>query len=146
MSSIGISYMSSETSPKVNNHDDVIKRKHFPPYWPFVRGIHRSPVDCTHKGQWHGALLFSLICAWINGWTNNREAGYLRCHRTHYAITAMIMTNIGHQKWKSIMPEGHYFSWLQKIYRFTICGWYHQRSCHVGNGIDKTRLPRGALP
>ena len=25
-------------------HDDVIKWKHFPRYWPFVRGIHRSPV------------------------------------------------------------------------------------------------------
>ena len=25
-------------------HDDVIKWKHFPHYWPFVRGIHRSPV------------------------------------------------------------------------------------------------------
>ena len=23
-------------------HDDVIKWKHFPRYWPFVRGIHRS--------------------------------------------------------------------------------------------------------
>ena len=26
----------------VVNHDDVIKWKHFPRYWPFVRGIHRS--------------------------------------------------------------------------------------------------------
>ena len=25
-------------------HDDVIKWKHIPRYWPFVRGIHRSPV------------------------------------------------------------------------------------------------------
>ena len=25
-----------------SNHDDVIKWKHFPRYWPFVRGIHRS--------------------------------------------------------------------------------------------------------
>ena len=24
------------------HHDDVIKWKHFPRYWPFVRGIHRS--------------------------------------------------------------------------------------------------------
>ena len=36
-------------------HDDVIKWKHFPRYWPFVRGIHRSPVDSPHKGQWRGA-------------------------------------------------------------------------------------------
>ena len=25
-----------------HTHDDVIKWKHFPRYWPFVRGIHRS--------------------------------------------------------------------------------------------------------
>ena len=35
--------------------DDVIKWKHFPRYWPFVRGIHRSPVESPHKGQWLGA-------------------------------------------------------------------------------------------
>ena len=46
-------------------HDDVIKWKHFPRYWPFVRGIHRSPVNSPHKGQWRGALMFSLICVWI---------------------------------------------------------------------------------
>ena len=44
-------------------HDDVIKWKDFPRYWPFVRGIHRSPVNSPHKGQWRGALMFSLICA-----------------------------------------------------------------------------------
>ena len=32
-----------------------------------VRGIHRSPVNSLHKGQWRGALMFSLTCAWING-------------------------------------------------------------------------------
>ena len=45
-----------------NWHDDVIKWKHFPRYWPFVRGIHRSPVNPLHKGQWRGALMFSLNC------------------------------------------------------------------------------------
>ena len=47
-------------------------------YCPFVRGIHRSPVNSLHKGQWRGALMFSLICAWINGWVNNGGAGDLR--------------------------------------------------------------------
>ena len=42
-------------------HGDVIKWKHFPRYWPFVREIHRSPVNSPHKGQWRGALMFSLI-------------------------------------------------------------------------------------
>ena len=34
----------------------------------FVREIHRSPVNVQHKGQWHGALMFSFISARINGW------------------------------------------------------------------------------
>ena len=33
--------------------------------------------------QWRGALMFSFICAWTNGWVNNRDAGDLRCHRAH---------------------------------------------------------------
>ena len=32
-------------------HDDVIKRKHFPRYWPFVREIHRSPVNFPTKAS-----------------------------------------------------------------------------------------------
>ena len=50
-------------------HDDVAKWKHFPRYWSFhgVRGIHRWPVDFSHKGQWHVALMFSLMCAWTKG-------------------------------------------------------------------------------
>ena len=48
-------------------HDDVIKWKHFPRYWPFVREIHRSPANSSHKGQWRGALMFSLICALNKG-------------------------------------------------------------------------------
>ena len=73
-------------------HDDVIKWKHFPRYWPFVRGIHRWPVNSPHKGQWHRALMFSLICAWINSWVNNRDVGYLRCHSAHYDVTVMQVT------------------------------------------------------
>ena len=53
---------------RILRHDDVIKWKHFPRYWPFVRGIHRWPVNSPHKGQWRGGLIFSLIYAWINGW------------------------------------------------------------------------------
>ena len=73
-------------------HDDVIKWKHFPHYWPFVLGIHRSPVNSPHKGQWRGALMFSLISAWTNGWVNNRDAGDLRRHRVHYDVTVMGFT------------------------------------------------------
>ena len=70
-------------------HDDVIKWKHFPHYWPFVRGIYRSTVNSPHKGQRRGALIFSLICAWIHSWVNNREDGDLRRHRAHYYVDVM---------------------------------------------------------
>ena len=70
-------------------HDDVIKWKPFPRYWPFVREIHRSLVNFPHKGQRHEALMFSLICAWINSWVSNRKAGDLRRHRSHYDVIVM---------------------------------------------------------
>ena len=53
-------------------HDDVIKLKHFPRYWAFVRGIHRPPA---------------FVCACINEWVNNREAGDL-------GAIAVIMTSL----------------------------------------------------
>ena len=66
-----------------------IKWKHFPCNWPFVRGIHRSPANSSHKGQWRGALMFSLNYASISDWINNREAGDLRRHGTHYEVNTM---------------------------------------------------------
>ena len=70
-------------------HDDVIKWKHFPIYWPFVRESHRSPVDSPHESQWRRALIFSLICAQTNSWANNRDAGNLRRHYAYYDVIVM---------------------------------------------------------
>ena len=64
--------------------------KPFPRYWSFVRGIRRSTVNSPHKGQWRGALMFLWSALWINNWVNNREAGDLRRHRTHYYVIVMI--------------------------------------------------------
>ena len=46
-----------------------------------------SPVtgDLPHKGQWRGALMFSLICAWVN----NRDVYDLRRHHAHSDVTVM---------------------------------------------------------
>ena len=76
------------------NHDDVIKWKNFPCYWTFVWGIHRSPLNSPHKSQWRGALMFSLICARINGWVNNGEAEDFRRYRTHYEVTVIFQYNM----------------------------------------------------
>ena len=81
--------MASVTDGFSHKYDDVIKWKRFPRYCPFVRGIHRSPVNSPHKGQWRRALMFSLICTWINGWVNNGESGDLRRHRAHHDVIVM---------------------------------------------------------
>ena len=73
-------------------HDEVIKRKHFPRYWRFARGIHQSPADSHHKGQWRRSLMASLIFAWTNAWASNRDAGDLRRRRTSYDVTVMMWT------------------------------------------------------
>ena len=74
-----------------------IKWKCFPHNCPFVRGIHRSPVNSPNKGQWRGVLMLSLICT-LNkhgGWVNNREAVDFRCHRAH-DVMVMIPEFIRH--------------------------------------------------
>ena len=68
------------------HHNDVIQWKHLPRHWPFVN----SP----NKGQWRGALMFSLICVWINGWENNREAGDLRCPLWHHCNDVMAYCSV----------------------------------------------------
>ena len=88
------------------SHEDVIERKHFPRYWPFVQGIHRSPVNSPHKGQWRGVLMFSLICAWINGWVKNREAGNWRRHRIHYDVIVMQIVGVClHSKCREVLRD-----------------------------------------
>ena len=77
-------------SVTVQHHDDVMKWKHFPRYWLFVWGIHWSPVNSPHKGQWRGALMLSLIFSWTNDWANNRNAGDFRRHHAHYAVTVTL--------------------------------------------------------
>ena len=52
------------------------------------------PVNSPHKGQWRGALMFSLICTRINDWVNNREAGDLRRHRGHYDVIVMYLSYV----------------------------------------------------
>ena len=88
---------------RVNNpYDDVIKWKHFPCYWPFVWGFHRSPVNSPNKDQWRGTLMFTLICAQITGWVKNHEAGDLRRYRGHYDVTVLqLMLTVNTFLWQS---------------------------------------------
>ena len=92
----------------------------FPCNWPFVRGIHWSPVNSPHKGQWCRALVFSFICARINVWVNNREAGDLRhycnvCTKASILFVYLFICIIFH--WFN-----HTFLWGLLRYRFS-SGW-----------------------
>ena len=133
-------------------HDDVIKWKHFPCYWQFVRGIHRSPGNYPHKGQWRGALMFSLICTGINGWINNGEAGDLRRYRGHYdvnvmrnehtCVTARIQWLICSPKFNRhpvVRRRASKLTWQRHRRVIKTC-WHHMASCILvsissGNGL-----------
>ena len=83
----------------LTDHDDVIIWKHFPRYWPFVRGIHRSPVNSPHESQWRGALLFSLTCA-LNKRLSKQSRGW-------WFETPM------RSLWRHCTVKGHHwFNWI----------------------------------
>ena len=91
-------------------HDDVIKWKHFPRYWPFARGIHRSPVNSPHKGQWRGALMFSWICA-LNKRLSKQSRGwwYETPSRSLWRHCNVVMYN-RHFQDDSVVIDGNYFN------------------------------------
>ena len=97
----------TESDEWLTQHGDVIEWKHFLRYCPFVRGIHRSPVNSPHKGQWRGALVFSLICAWINRWVNNGEAGDLRLHCAHCDVIVMMQPNCAIWRHRTCSKSDH---------------------------------------
>ena len=110
-------------------HDDVIKWKHFPRFWPFVRVIHRSLVNSPYKGQWRGALKFLWSAPWINGWVNNDEAGDLRRHRIHYDVIVM---NMKFRQLKGVVTWGmcgrtHFCWWHRYRYRRHWIVTHHQQ-------------------
>ena len=82
------------------DHDDVIKWKHFPRYWSFVPGIHRSLVNSLHKGQWRRALMVFFDLR-LNKWLSKQSWGSdLRCYRAHYDVTILCSWLLG--VWLSI--------------------------------------------
>ena len=128
------------------DHDDVIKWKHLPRYWTFVRGIHRSPVNFPHKGQWRGHLIFSLICAWINSWVNNREAGDLIHHRAHYNIIVML-DGMLHFPRQRILSCGVrlwfilHLLWLHLVYEPKIHPWLITEAIGVNTSLNTWSTP-----
>ena len=76
--------------------------------------------NSPHKGQWRGALVLSLICVWINGWVNNREAGDLKRHRAHYGVIVMINLDVVILLNASRRP-GFVCNWLKQLVHRYLC-------------------------
>ena len=90
-------------------HDDVIKWKHFPRNWPFVRGIHRSPVNSLHTKASDAELwcfLWSVPEQTVEK-NNNRDPGDLRRHRAQYDVTVIMWRKQTHiSKSLRLTPDG----------------------------------------
>ena len=78
-------YMSANCLPFMGK-DDLMMTSSNGNIFRVTGHLCRSLVNSPHKGQWRGALMFSLIRVWIKGWVNNREAGDLRRYRGHYDV------------------------------------------------------------
>ena len=68
----------------------------FPALLAICAGNSPANGEFPLQGQWRGALMFSLIFAWIYGSEKNREAGDLRRHRAHYYAIVMHRNAIDH--------------------------------------------------
>ena len=102
-------------------------------------GISPIPGESPHKGQWRGALMFSLICVWINGWVNNRKAGDLRRYRAHYDVIVMDKDSLILQSQFRNGQKARHFVW--DIFKgilswdpvFSFDSIFIEVSCHVSN-------------
>ena len=71
-------------------HNDVIEWKHFPRYWPFVRGIQRSRVNSPHKASDAELWCFLYICLnklsskqlWVWLFESPSRSLWRHCHKS----------------------------------------------------------------
>ena len=73
------------------DHDDIIKWKNN--IFTLLALCDGNPLVTSwfpNKGQLHGTLMLSLICACTNGWANNKDIGDLRRHCGHNDVPVML--------------------------------------------------------
>ena len=122
-------------------HDDVIKWKHFPRNWPFVRGIHRSPVNSPHKGQWRFDVFFDLCLnkrlskqSW--GWWFEMPSWLLwrQCNVLCYSTPPVSMKHIRrryiHVSSKHFSPRevNHILYIVASLFWHQLKGWWRRRN------------------
>ena len=127
-------------------HDDIIKWKHFPRNWPFVRRIHRSRwIPHTKASDAELWCFFFLICVWINLWVNNREAGDLRRHSGHYDVNVIYPGRLMAYNAVSITTLFQHCM----FYLFNVCEFWHGNTCvlrwHVYKYSHRHSLGRASL-
>ena len=89
-----------------------------------------SPVtaEFPHEGHWRGVLMFSFMCAWINGWVNKRESGDLRRHRAQYDVTEMFTSDFANIHRLAIsgicVGSGIYFLFVQINLNQSLINWF----------------------
>ena len=112
----------------------------------FCAGIHRSPVNLPHKGQWHGALMLSFICAWPNGW----DTGVIRRHRAHCDVIVMSNANqiFMRKIWRPLLYPLIYWGWLWSLERWAAAWqmawiWHWLGLCHQATKREYQWRPGG---
>ena len=96
-----------------------------------------SPVNSPHKGQWRGAMMFTLICARINGWVNNREAGDLRRYHTHYDV---IVIQIPHCNRHCYINNYSDITWVLWRLNSPVCRLFVQKFVQANDTHAKSNL------
>ena len=113
---------------RTSDHDDVIKWKHFPRYWSFVRGIHRSPVRSFD-------VFFDLrLNKWLSkhsrGWWFETQSRSLWRHCNMKTIQHWCMKRLGTEQKKTVITC-----------TFVEPGLFGN-VCHIWNTPSITKFPR----
>ena len=109
---------------KVYIHDDDIKWKHFPRYWPFVRGIHRSTVKRSF------VVFFDLR---LNERLSKQlRRRYLRRHRTHYDVIVLCNANLD-------ISSSKHSGWRQAVLDWTDGIYIYERTRYTLFHVNKSK-------
>ena len=89
MTNVGVKRKRSKLNEPFSANKQKIEKKIEAKIISDILNDHSINVRRNAVAQISKSLMFSLICAWTNGWVNNRDAGHLRRHRAHYDVIIM---------------------------------------------------------